>query len=233
MRAAIGCWLAIAVALLVPSTAFGVSLLYDGSVFPEQGGWTIAGDPEDPTAYTRTLDDGVLGIEGLAGQSSTVQYRAEAALDSGLIVCEWRSRTSNDHGYSSLVWSLMNPGAWSQVIIGWDAHHATAYFEPEAGVIASSAQMPLTEGYHTYRLVSDGSMHSLFVDGALLLSGALQAPMGLDGQIQFGFGKPGGDVSTMSQWDYIQLTTVPEPWLGVAVLLGTILGKRRCRVRAS
>ncbi len=212
--------------------AFGMYIAYEGEVFPEDDGWTVTGNPQDPSRYTRSISDGIFTIHATADGVATVYYERERPLTSNNIFYEWRSRTSNNDGASLISLSLMRPSFWSQIILGWRADQATAYFYQEAGIVSAWTQVSLTPGeFHTFRVESNGALHTLYIDGVERLSDELQAPTGLNGLVKFGFLKTHDNIPTESDWDYIRVGEVPEPCTLLLIGLGVACAKRPRRPR--
>jgi hypothetical protein len=90
---------------------------------------------------------------------------------------------------------------------------------------------PITAGeFHTYRIESQGTLYTLYLDGIPLISQELVPASGLIAELQFGFSKSQHNLPTRGEFDYIRMGIVPEPGtLAFFLIAAPLVRKRRPR----
>jgi hypothetical protein len=217
--------------------AMGAYVAYEGEVFPEEGGWTAGPNGDDPSVYTRSIRDGVFIIDATAQGGATVSYERRIGLSSDDVYYEWRAATSNNDGGSGIGFILEGPAVYSQVLVSWTADFAWVLLDADTLTPGwDYTQYHLVPGaFHTFRIVAQGALHNVYIDGVPVASASLQSPSGTEARIQFGFTKSLANTGTQSTWDYIRIGPAPEPSSALFSALGgasLVLSRRRRSERA-
>jgi hypothetical protein len=164
-------WVVATTLLLCAAPAWGTQLAYEGDVLPEQDGWTSTGNPPDPAIYTPSVAGGVLSIDATATGVATVNYEKGFAVTSNHLVCEWRSRTSNNDGGSDLaIYYLQDSPSFNEIVVSWRATSGFAYMLNHAEPFIYPTNFSLSpDVFHTFQVESDGPTYTLLVDGLVQL----------------------------------------------------------------
>ena len=218
--------LAGAYALPAPATATPYWVAYEGNDFPENEGWTRVVDGIGPAE--RTLNDGVLTIDGLADRQIDDYYRMERSIDpepGEEFVMEWRLRVDEIVGHPL---ALYDPGVavfsdddWTvSLLFGVDfirSFHENVVIPMQPGV------------FHEFKFrSSDMRNYKLYVDGALVHDGSFWEPTFESSKVAWGDVARGS--ASISNWDYFRVGVVPEPatiWLVLVGLTAALVFRAR------
>jgi hypothetical protein len=134
---------------------------------------------------------------------------------------EWRSRTSNDDGYSFLDVFLQGQTYWSEILVSWQATSGFAYMNKGEGAFSYPIDFSVNPGaFHTFQVESDGTTYVMLIDGVALLQQELVDASGRLAQVTFGYCKNENHMAGSGTWDYVRVFDIPEPCSGVLVFLG-------------
>ncbi|MCC6358416.1 MAG: hypothetical protein IT450_06720 [Phycisphaerales bacterium] len=201
-------------------------------MYPDDAGWSRRTDDPDGL-QRRTLDNGILTLDGTASRQISDVYEvhdSRLALQPGeRLVVTWRLRTLVDtfeeDNRSDVSFFVATPYYTGLVLhLGADR---VAYNEdvsaPDAEVV--SYFTPLE--FHTFVLASeDYQTFSLSVDGAAAFSGIFSEGGVVVPRLGFGDGYFG--FSSLSEWDFVEVSIVPEPSIaGLAIASVGLVFRRR------
>ncbi len=196
-------------------------LRYDADVFPEEAGWER--HSTDPGGVVvRTVKDGVLTIDSTASYYATDWYRRETpalTLDAGeLFQLEWRMRTlMTDTWHSQCDTNVAISNAKRAYVQVYVARDFVAAYDD---VGTEPAHVYAIEGgeWNTFALESVNMQeYSLYVNGAFAFSGVFNGSL-IAGPNLLSFGESVIGMRSLSEWDYVAVTVVPEPEMVMAVV---------------
>jgi hypothetical protein len=205
--------------------AFGVAsasadeywVAYEGNDFPENEGWTrttYGGGAE------RSLEDGMLVLDGRADDSIVDSYSMRRPIDPGLgelFIMRLRLRVDE-----------IASGPWDP------AFAATSDESWRAGFILSETRVENLDipgmsasfdpgVFHTFELRSwDMRSFELRIDGSLALAGPFTHIITAS-KVSWGDQIVGG--ASLSRWDYFEFGVIPEPGSASLFALGLFLGR--------
>ena len=190
-------------------------LRYDAEeTYPEQDGFTRLGqDPEG--LLVRSVEDGLFTIDSRASTSIIDAYlvRSESFdLDPGEeLRVNWRMQTLEDSG-TPLTTDV------NVVLTNADAAFVDLFLGPDfvsdfERVDGSPKHLFQFEpGFHEFSLSSvDMLFYDLFVDGTFAFSGQFLS-RAVTGPNLVAFGDAVVGETSLSQWDYVEIAVVPEPF---------------------
>jgi hypothetical protein len=213
-------------------------LRYDpGYAFPEEEGWQrLTYDPEgllrrDTDGTFLTLDSSASdaiadsywadgpGINPSAGEELRVTWRMQTI----------QTQTDNLRSDVTLLLSRSEPTpSYVELFLGPD--YVSEGYGPDGHPVHVYSFSP---GLHDFELVSnDLSSYALCIDGAVAFTGELGRPGGT-GPFRVCFGDSVIGLSSISQWDYVQVAVVPEPGGLAAAAVIVALATRAMRRRGN
>ncbi len=210
-----------------PAAPFHVRWDASSGLFPEQVGWTRFGN--DPTGGVhRELVDGVLRIDTRDLGFAFDLYNMDLSgltLESGeTLEITWRMRTietREPYGNSDVRLTLLNEAdQYVEIISGPDYVSESLFQFGRDEYLA-----PLVIGeYHTYIIKTvDWQNYNLWVDDRFTFSGELRFQAIVSGPlVGFGDSLIGGSGS-LSEWQYVDISVVPEPGAVAVTLMMVIL----------
>lgn len=204
-------------------------IAWEGDDWPEKQGWTRSyGTLNNPGGgqALRTLDDGVLTIDGMQGIGvyDTNSKDLPGALDPDpgeMFMARWRMRVDSvtlpPHGWDPLVAVIADEP--------WVVHFL--YSQDRVWELSQNVEVEIAPGvFHLYELRStDMRSYMFYVDGDLVLSGHFD-PTVLTSRVAWGDGATPAESCTA--WDFFEFGVVPEPTaLTMAVVASATAGAFR------
>jgi hypothetical protein len=233
-----GCWaVATAWVLLAAASVYadGYYKRYDADdAFPEgEGWWRRFHDPEQQ--LERELTGGTLLIDSRASGLIFDNYTvADPALEPGpgeILEITWRMRMLDgvtEEDLSDVSLNVTNPmDAYVSLQLGMDF-----VADPGNQPSVPPQMYPVAPvEWHTYRLVTaDMQEYDLFVDEAFAFGGVFHGVSITPGAHVTWGDVTMGALTSLSEWDFVEVRVVPEPGgasgILVAAALGTFVGKR-------
>jgi hypothetical protein len=214
----------ISLTLVASATAEPFWFEYDASLglFPEAVGWdrlTMDGGAQ------RSLDDGVLTLDGLASWSIVDDYGIFHPIDLApgeLFVMQWRLRVDEVHGSG-------DPG----VGVDSEAYGRVALLYSESSIRSIFEDVWIffePHVFHDYSFTStDLLTYTLQIDGSVVYTGVYVSPSQYSSVY---WGDLAMGARSLSVWDYVRFGVVPEPStvsLALLVVLPAIRTTRRIR----
>ena len=200
---------------------------WEGDDFPENEGWERGHFGADGPQAERTLNNGVMTLDGLASIEIIDGYLMERPLDPGPgeeFVAQWRLRVNEVNGNPNF---LYDPGVRLTSDDGW--HIALVIGVDEVHSILDQEDVGYKPWvFHAWEFRSaDMRSYSLSVDGSIVHTGTLTETGATEPQIEWG-DLVGGSTSH-SDWDYFRFGVVPEPTscISLLALLCAVQGFRR------
>lgn len=204
-------------------------LRYDGDeVYPEDAGWSRRVDDPDGLEQ-RSLDNGILRLDGTASPQIADVYEihdSRLTLQPGeRLTVEWRMRTLvntfHEDNRSDVSFFVATPFHTGLLLhLGTDR---VAYNEDTTDPDADVVSLFRPGDFHSFLLDTyDYQSFSLQVDGSPAFSGVFSEGAVLVPRLGFGDGYFG--FSSLSEWDYVEVTIVPEP--GTACLILLLMDRR-------
>jgi hypothetical protein len=208
-------------------------LRYDAdATFPEQEGWSHwTSNPEAPVQ--RTVEDSVFRLNSMASPGTADLYDLRGPdLIPGpgeFLRVDWRMRVLQQAD-TGLDWF----GDAGMAISAADYEGAFLNLAPN--LVSVSA--PGTQGYSVLSLLEPGTWYTysfltnlqqcdLFVDGRLVFHGVLYTSAPETPHPWISWGDPWSGTGSDSEWDYVQVSIVPEPGTILAALLAAATACRR------
>ncbi len=196
------------------------SLRYDARFqYPESLGW----QRHHSSGVTRTLGSGVLRVSADdAFDFYTIQSDAFSLADGESLVVRWRMRT--------LEGGKTGPGQVTLAIHNESAE--SAWFTLSEGFVADTALMtgPIfveTGVFHEYEFRTDDmSDYTLMVDGELAIDGTFSPSPGTpdSNSVSWGDSFIGSGAQSIAEWDFVEVTVVPEPGAAMVLLVAGGIG---------
>ncbi len=227
-------WLFVLVAALgvlaTPAGADEYWITYEGNDFPEDVGWRRIYRNEDgwyEGGAERWIENGIFTLDTRESAMICDYYGISCQMDPDpgeTFVAEWRLNIVQANQSMEVgVWMARDdpPGyVWLE------------YLEDEVWIGREHWSHPIEPHvFHTYRIESTDMVdYSLCVDGEQVHQGAFYTATDLNSCMAFGdpwYG--GGNVTSLSQWDYVRFGVVPEPASLTFVVLTGILLHRTAR----
>jgi hypothetical protein len=205
-------------ALASPAGAEPYWHAYEGNDYPENEGWSRRYRDENgwyQGGAERTLENGVLTLDTRRSDMICDYYSIARQMDPDpgeTFVAEWRLNLVEANRSMEIgVWIARDDPPGEVVAEYWDnalwlsREHWSYAIEPHV--------------FHTYRIESSDMVdYSFWVDGEHVHDGAFYTATALDSFLMFGDPAYGGNVTSVSQWDYVRFGVVPEPASFVSVL---------------
>jgi len=203
---------------------------YEADDFPENVGWMrVYGDENGPQqgGAERTLEDGVLTLDGLRNDQIFDFYEIQRSIDPGpgeMFLAEWRVLVDprSDARDVGVVIARDDPPGHVAFRVGpgalWiDADGVTIDLEPNV--------------FHTFAFTSaDMQEYQLVIDGAVQYGSSFDSYSILHSYVTFGDGVQGE--WSLSRWDYFRFGAVPEPAPLLALLFAPGAWRRFTRTCA-
>ncbi len=218
---------ALTLALTAPQVfATPYEVLYDANtpgVFPEDLGWdryTTGG------GAIRTVEDGLLKLDGFASRTITDQYLWDAmeTLDPGpgeLFYAEWRMRVLPGSEGSDIDVFIATDGGLRDFNLLYSTNGMRSSGD------GRQVFMDMTV-FHTFRLESlDMIDYAMFIDGQLAWEGFFASPTIFSSWVIFGDGAVGA--TSGSHWDYFKfgVRSVPAPSALLLLIPGALIAFHR------
>ncbi len=224
-------FLAFVVAGVSAANAEPFFLRYDAvSSYPEDQGWARSlNDPDG--AIVRSLVNGAMRID--TTNSLLISDRYSITRDSLIpgtgeyLDVSWKVQTlfsSGNYGESEVSLRVLNSSLeYVSLQIGRDFVAEDRYLFGYPELIHAIAP----DAPHQYRLTSaDMQNYEFFVDGDLTFSGEFHYQgLGIGPRISWGDPLIGG-VSSVADWNFVQVSVVPEPAMGALLAMAALLVKR-------
>ena len=195
---------------------------YDANQFPEQVGWQRFGN--DPHGLlVRTIDNGIFTIDSRASFEITDWYfqhlDALALEPSEELRLEWRMRTVETDSF----WQRTDVNL---TISNLGQQFVKMYLAPDyVAVNEDGVEWPEhvywfeAEGWHTFLFTSvDMEEYDLSVDGTHAFHGRFTRYL-MAGPNRVAFGDTFYGLTSLSEWDYLQVEVIPEPACGILAVV--------------
>jgi hypothetical protein len=206
-----GLWLTCAASALADS----FFLRYDGDeTFPEEEGWTRSSGNQPDGKVVRTLEDGIFRINSMESFDWDVYQLASPSLvpePTELLRVDWRMRVLQQGATDVPDW-FGEAGMYIRV-----NGYASFHLSPDS----VSVRMPEYPDYqllalepgawHTYSFLTNAQHYDLFVDGQVAFQSNHRESETPYPIILWGDTWSGGTGGSESEWDYVQVSIVPEP----------------------
>ena len=211
----------------LPASAEEFYLRYDGNDFPENEGWERwFSDPGGQ--IKREIDNGVFRLDTRAStaiyDAYVMQSEALDLLPGEELRMSWRMETIE----------TQTPYWLSDVLVGLtNADAAYAEFSIAPGFIREGdlpggdpAHLYLFDAGvpHTFSFVTaDMQEYDLFVDDEFAFHGGFHDNAAV-GPLHAWFGDGAIGLSSLSEWDWVEIAVVPEPHAGLLLVVGGVAG---------
>jgi hypothetical protein len=212
-------------------------IAYEADDFPENVGWRRIYRNEDgwyQGGAERSLEDGVFTLDTRRSDMICDYYGIARQMDPDpgeTFVAEWRLNIVEAN-------QSMEVGVW----IARDdppGYVWVKYLEDEVWIGREHWSHPIEPYvFHTYRIESTDMVdYSLWVDGEQVHQGVFYTPTDLNSFLAFGDPSYGGNVTSVSEWDYVRFGVIPEPCslfmlVGLCVCAGRRVHTRDFTARA-
>lgn len=194
-------------ACATPSRAYYVA--WEGDCLPEDGGWNRNwGDWSGQyhgTGAVRTIQDGVMTMDSLYDDGVCDFAYIERPLNPApgeMFVLEWRLAVDQVIGPGDPGIGLFSDDGWAVFFEYWQGF--------VRGGFDSTLQLPISMGeFHNYRMTTwDMRVYQLFVDGQLEHEGTFWY---CAASPKLGWGDDVQGAASLHRWDYVRVSTIPEP----------------------
>jgi len=223
-------WALLAVLSCGAGLRAGYWVAYEADDFPENLSWLrVYGDENGPQqgGAERTLEDGVLTLDGLRNDQIFDFYEMQRSIDPGpgeMFLAEWRVLVDprSDARDVGVVIARDDPPGHVSFAIGpstlWIRDdHVTIDLEPNV--------------FHAFSFSSvDMQEYQLAIDGIVEYEGSFDSYSILHSFVNFGDGVQGE--RSLSSWDYFRFGAVPEPAPLLALLFAPGAWRRFARTSA-
>jgi len=194
-------------AVTAPARAEQYWVAWEGNDYPENEGWERIVDGPGPA--TRSINDGVMTLDGRWDRQVDDYYRMDRTLDPNMgesFVLQWRVRVVEVIGnplglYDPGVGVFSDSGNELTFVLGVD--FIRSYHE-------EGTTVPIEPGvFHTFDVLSpDMRTYELRIDGAIAYHGVFWDQFRQSG-IDWGDYTRGS--ASLTEWDYFRFGVVPEP----------------------
>lgn len=228
------CKISTVIYLLLATSVFAQDIVaYEANSLPEDAGWFFAVPPQ-PSRYTMFVEDSVLIIDAEADSVASPVYELPISVPDDNMFYEWSTRVSNDDGYTHFGFWLHGYGSPYSSRVSVGSRSGSLFLSMQANTSEPDAYYLNTtitpEEFHTYRIESQGTLYTFYLDGVPLMTQELVPASGLIAELQFGFTKNLPNIHTRGEFDYIRMGIVPEPGtLAFFLIAAPLVRKRRPR----
>jgi hypothetical protein len=222
-------WIVGGLLLTCATTALGdrVILRYDADdgEFPEEEGWSRSSGSYPDGKVLRTIQDGVFRINSLESNDWDIyQVTCPDAIpgpDEFLRV-DWRMRVLQQGGTDLPDW-FGEAGMYIRINGNAAFHISPNSISVMMGEYPDYQVYPLAAtAWHMYSFLTNAQRYDLLVDGVTAFRSNTRASEPAYPSLLWGDTWSGGTGGSISEWDYVQVSIVPEPpglLIGAAAVL--------------
>jgi hypothetical protein len=193
---------------------------YEGDRLPQEVGWTESSSIPYPDRFNAEATNGVLMLDSDADSSVTARWEQTFQAEEPQTKIEWCTRTSNNDGAGTLYIGIFGPTSTGLISVGHYADYVLLEYSPDSSAInAKSKIIPIDAAEcHAYEIVSTDSRFELLIDGMSQADMDLQTLESVSTMIRFGLSKISYNLPTTSEWDYVRVSTIPEPTTAIFLI---------------